>query len=353
MMEPCPECGVPEYITEEHRWLDNGDIVQKKDEKHRMLFIETENFDPLIRSVEEIIGTSIEHIVITAMRRAAHMYIEFVLPPDLPDRVREGELSPQLIDEVIANIGRMMGFGNYQFVDMRYEQDMNDFFTVSVTEPYSLPMCAAGHAAAMEAIFGYGHDVTYEEVSPGHYNMTTYPSKHPEVLKERFVLQPYNPGKGDIELEKCGTCGSPAALSDFAWLIERGIILNKYDQRRMALIGPHELEPVFRELEEELGDTVPRAVVEAQRRFSRSGFYDPEMILDADDLRIQFALRGLGNLRSLEAGKQGLNMLLDNSLLHLLIVGMMQGVYENAYDVQSTVNWELSGDSLKVKVTPG
>jgi hypothetical protein len=80
----------------------------------------------------------------------------------------------------------------------------------------------------------------------------------------------------------------------------------------MAMIGPHELEPVFRGLEEELGDTIPRAVVEAQRRFSSSGFYDHEVVLDEGDFRKQLALRGLGNLRSLEASKRGLNMLLDN-----------------------------------------
>ncbi len=36
---------------------------------------------------------------------------------------------------------------------------------------------------------------------------------------------------------------------------------------------PFELDPVFQELEEELGDTIPSLVVEAQRRYTRENFY--------------------------------------------------------------------------------
>jgi hypothetical protein len=31
---------------------------------------------------------------------------------------------------------------------------------------------------------------------------------------------------------------------------------------------------------------------------------------------------------------------------------MIQGVYENTYDVEPNVDWELSGDSLEIRVTP-
>jgi len=64
-LKVCPECGVPDYITGEHLWLNNGDIVQTRDQGARLVLIEGENIDPLIRNIQEIISLPIEQIVIT------------------------------------------------------------------------------------------------------------------------------------------------------------------------------------------------------------------------------------------------------------------------------------------------
>ena len=46
-------------------------------------------------------------------------------------------------------------------------------------------------------------------------------------------------------------------------------------------------------------------------------------------------------------------MRLDNATLHLMIVGMMQGIFDSAFDTDSTVEWELSDDrQLHLEVTP-
>lgn len=352
----CPECGASEYITGEHRWLTNGDIVQTRNEKHRMLFIENARFDLLISNIEEIIGTSIEPIVITAMRRAARMYLERLLPEGVTEKVRNGELSLKAIDEVFAEVGRVMGFGKFQVVDYRYEQDEDDFITCSIAEPYCLPMCEASHAAAMEAILGYDHGITYREASPGLYYITAFPEKRPEELERRVTLEPHNPEKGDIELEACATCGGPKALSEYTWYPDRGVILNKINERRMVMIGPHELEPVFRELEEELGETIPRTVVEARRRFAKTGFHSKEDMKEAmndEVLRKRLAIQGLGNLHSLKMDRQGLSMRLDNACQPLLIVGMIQGIFDVAFDVDSGVDWEYSEEgNLEIEVKP-
>jgi hypothetical protein len=67
---------------------------------------------------------------------------------------------------MFRDVARPMGFGDYRYVDMRYEGGEDDFFTVSVKEPFSPTMCAASHAAAMEAILGYDHAVTYTRDRP-------------------------------------------------------------------------------------------------------------------------------------------------------------------------------------------
>ena len=113
------------------------------------------------------------------------------------------------------------------------------------------------------------------------------------------------------------------------------------------------LDPVFNEREAELGDTVPRAVVEAQRRFTRSGFYTMDDITDEGDFRTQLALRGLGNLKELDMKKKGMSVRLENVVLPLIVIGLSQGFFEMGFGVDTTVDWELSEDGdLQVEVKP-
>jgi hypothetical protein len=90
--QSCPECGVPEIITSEHVWLNNGDIVSKRDQSNRLGFTETQYLDPLFRGIEQIIGMPIEHMVITAVRRAVHSCLKAFVPPDVREKIRLREI---------------------------------------------------------------------------------------------------------------------------------------------------------------------------------------------------------------------------------------------------------------------
>jgi hypothetical protein len=122
----------------------------------------------------------------------------------------------------------------------------------------------------------------------------------------------------------------------------------------MAIQGDVLLDPVFHELETELGEDVPRAVVEAQRRFTRSGFYTIEDITDEGDFRTKLALRGLGNLKELSMKRKGMHLRMENAALPLIIVGLAQGFFEIGFGIDATaVDWELSDEGdLEAEVKP-
>ena len=349
----CPECGVPEIIAREHRWLNNGDVVQSRAQTSRMVFIETENLDPLFRGIAQIIGTDIEGMIITAGRRAYRVYLEAFVPKETREKIQNKELDYEPIDAVFRDLGRFNGVGSYDFVDRRYEQDEQDYDTVSIKKPYSIPMTVSAHVGAIECLTGVDQGYKYEEVSPDVYNITAFPSPHPVELKERMWFEPFQHREGDLELEKCGTCGGPKALGGYEWDPDRGITINRFTGRRMAIQGSALVDPVFHELEAELGDTVPRVVVEAQRRFTRSGFYTMDDITDEGDFRTQLALRGMGNLKQLEMKRKGMNMRLENVALPLIVIGQAQGFFEMGFGVDTTVEWELSEEGdLQVEVKP-
>lgn len=338
----CPECGAPEFITTLHDWLDNGDIVMKSVHKYRLVFVESENIDPLFRGIEQIIGMPIEHLVIAAARRSFRSYLSGIIPEDIKNKILSGELRFEDFNDGGTDIARVMGQGSFTRVALRYERDDDDYTISRVSEPFSLPFACAANAASAEAWTDRDFGVTYKEVGPDEYDLDVFVSPHPAGLRERLRFRPYQHLKGDVELEKCSGCGGPRALSGYEWYVDRGVIVSRSTGRRMAFFGPQMLDPVFDELEAELGETIPQVTVEAQRRFTRSGVYSMDEVNTADDFRTQIALRGLGNLKDIDIRRKGMTMRVENAVLPLMIVGMMQGVFEMAFDVDSHVDWEIS-----------
>lgn len=348
----CAECGVPKLVTREHLWLDNGDIVQARDGGHRIAFIESENLDPLFQGIEQIIGTSIEHIVIEAVRRNLRAYLQRFIPDEVRAKIERGELDPTELDKGFMALAEPMGYGKYEPVEYRYEKDADDYFTVSISEPFSLPMCAASHCAAVEAVIARDCAVNYSRTGPDTYRLIAFPYPQPRAYKGRLRAHRYRHADGDLELERCPSCGGPRSLTEFNWYPGRGVIASRNTRRRMAFVGPMELDPVFSELEAELGEAIPQAVVEAQRRFTKTGFYSMQEIESEGDFRLQLALRGLGNLRELKITRRGLHMLVENAALPMLVVGMMQGAFEMAFGLDTVLEWEMSRGNLRMELHP-
>lgn len=353
MLAPCPECKVPEYIYREHLWLDNGEIVQAREQRHRLVFIDSENLDPIFQRVEETIGMSIEPLVMSCVRRNNRSYLDLFIPEEIRNAILNQSVDYKPIDDNFRNLAKAMGYGRFDFVDLRFEKSEKDYCAVCLSEPFSIPMAAAGHVAAVEAILNTDHDVVYTELEQRVFDITAFPRTHDKDLTGKLRLEHYQHEDGDLDLERCPTCESPKAMSGYKWYIDRGIILNEFTRRRMALLAPQELDPVFKLLEKEFGEAVPNAVIDASRRFTRTGLYSIEDIASEGDFRTQLAVRGLGNLRDIKVSRNGLSMRLENAVLPLIIVGLIQGIFEMAFDVNSNAEWELSEEGvLDLNVTP-
>ena len=359
----CPECNVPELFTRQHLWLNNGDIVHRENRSHRLVFIECGNLDPLYRNIGEIIGLPIDRLVINIESRGVESYLAPIVPKEMRDTLLSmrpgdaalGERCRQLIDalnEANTTLAAINGTGKYEVLDYRYERDKNDYSIIRVTNPDPVLMVVSVHAGQVAALVGAEHKIDYKEVSPGVYELTSESTEYDDELRERLKIKEYFPREGDIELARCGTCGGPAALSEFRWYPDKGIVKSTLTGRRMAILGPSFLDPVFEELEKELGEGIPRAVVEAQRRIVKTGFYSIGEFKDEERFRNHFALRGLGNLKRMEMDRKGARLRIDNSNMYLAVVGLIQGIFEMTFDVDSRVEWELSEEGdLTVEVT--
>jgi hypothetical protein len=353
----CPECGVPEQMVESYIWLNSGVMVAKTDQAQRLILVESENLDPLFEGISEVIGLPIERQVIDVCRRGTANFVKDMVPREVKDLIikREIDLEPIIIGltDVMMTTSQVMGFGKFEFMGYRYEQDENDYLTNRCAHPYSVPLSRGNLAGTIEGLYDTEATVESREVAPDVYEQTAHFGRHSKALEERLKLTPYRHREGDVELARCSSCGGPTALTSFEWIPEDGIIRSKSTGRRLAVVSPYVLEAVFDELEVEVGETMPRAIVEAQRRFIKSSSYSIDEISDEEEFRTQLAVRGCGNLRNIHVGKDGISLRIDNAATHLMVVGMVQGLFEAAFDVESNVEWNISEDrDLEVNVTP-
>jgi hypothetical protein len=307
-----------------------------------MIFFETENIASTFSGVETIINMSIERIIVEAKRRATFDFVDNTLPGIVKAIVRVVGMRP-----VIRNIdalGSVMGYGDINLVTMRHRYGKDSLAKISIKEPYSVPLFCGDLAGAFNAIRRRQVAVEYEEVGPDEYMITGYISTHPMELQERLQTKTYQHKPGDISFERCPKCDGPMALSEYKWDMDRGVIENRTHGRRMALVGPAALDAFIDELEKELGDTIPAVVVEAQRRFIKTGFYSLEELASEELFRSQLAIRGLGNIKDIEWRKHGLRFRLENPCLHPIIAGIALGFFELASGEEGHAEWKQKED---------
>jgi hypothetical protein len=348
----CLECGAPRRITREHTWLNNGTIVEAKNPERRMLFFESDNIAQLFRNIEEIIGLDLERIIIESQRRMTYDYVVNMVPPLVKKITRLVGL--KFLARNLIDLTRLMGYGDARLDSLEYRKGADDHVAVIIRNPWFLQSYCGLLSGGMEAVTGLESDVTYEEVEPDTYRVTTYISSHPKDLVGRLHERVRELKVGDLELQRCPGCGGPKDLELFAWNQAEGTIETRSNQRRMVLVGPGEFEPVFDDLEEELGEHIPKVVIEAQRRLVTEGFYSRDDIRQETDLISHFALRGMGNLREIRLEKNRLRARLENPCMHLVVIGLFQGFYELIFNQRGEIAWEITPDGdLGVDITAG
>ncbi len=354
-METCPRCGLPLYVSSQHVWTKNGVIRSRRDEKQRLVFFECGNLDPLFDGISELIGVPIERLVIDASRRSTREYMRHVVPDDVKEMIRGKEIELKPVFDSTFTIWRAMGYGKLSLLDVKYEGGGDDFISVLAERPYSVPLAVGNFAGSLEAVMGKEPGVEYEETSPGVYRITVFESENPVELKSRLRWREYGKGhkEGDFDPERCPACEAPLALREFKWDPVNGSIRSSLTGRRMVMTGPSMIDPVFDDLQDELGEAIPRVVVEAQKRFVKSGFFAVEEVISEANMREKLAIRGLGYLRYLRMGKRGVELKMENVALPLLGVGLAQGLFERAFRMESEVDWELDDEGdLLVEVLP-
>lgn len=347
----CPECGVPEEQAKECLWLNSGVIVLASDRVRRQCLIESENLDPIFALLEETGVRDVYELVIEVARARRASRTRETIPPEVRGMLRNKMLSVGVFLTAMQADTRFRGFGDFELLDFVFEGGPNDHMRLRVAQAYSKPLFLGALVGFCEGFLDQRLGFTLSDISPDICEMTVNLPGEENTFLEPVREREYCYRDGDIELKRCGICGSPAALSGFTWHSTAGIIMNS-SGLRVVLLDPQILDLIFEELERRSGKSVSRSVVEAQCQFIRK-----RMKLDhhpnRQEVRDEVALRGMGNLREFEMDGGGLRARIDNAACYRITVGSLKALFESAYDRDSVVDWEISenGD-LKLEVIP-
>jgi len=249
------------------------------------------------------------------------------------------------ITRQVFDIGRIYGYGDVELGPLWESGDQHPWRVNIIHNPHSVLFFAAEALASVEAFECRDHWVRYRQLGEDTYEYTAYPGSHPVDLKGWLKRRRYEFKPGEIEYERCGSCGIPLEVTGLVWDVDKGTIDDPESGRRMALIGPFAMDAVLQDLESELGESIPEVVVEAQRRYVKSRIEGGQWRRGGATFNRLTALRGLGNITFFEADERHLSVTIQNSCMPLLVLGMAQAIYETALGLESTgYEWKISDD---------
>jgi len=361
--ERCGKCGVPLLVSNEFEWQNNGVISLKGSPHNRIALFESRIIDNLFKGIEELIGMSVEHIVIESRRREVKRYIErsfpaWMIKPLVAVNEHLGEVfivehairmirNPigKSITRKVLDVGRVYGYGDVIMGPLWKNGDIHPWRVNIIRNPHSVLFFAAEALASVEAFEGRDRWISYEDKGEDTYEYTAYPAEHPVELKDWLKRRRYEFKPGDITFERCSECGIPLEVARLEWDLEEGIIHDPESGRRMAIIGPFSMDSVLYDLEAELGSSIPEVVVEAQRKYVKSRIEGGYWRHGGTTFNRLAALRGVGNITRFEADEKRLHVNIENSCMPLLVLGMAQAIYETALGADgSTFEWRLDDD---------
>lgn len=353
-ISPCRECGVPLQLSKSNKWHGNGTITVARDPGHRLLFCESDILDGLFGTIGEIICSPIDHIVQESKCGTARMYMEKRIPSFLSRLAYV--VSPRLFAQFTADLTRVMGFGSVRVSEIRKDRG-EDQVRLFVQYPYSLPLILGDIRAGLEVASGRHGTVACRPVEgeKSLYVVEMRVGRQAARLEKPAV--PVRPPQkpGDIGYKRCPVCMIPVAISDYRWDLDRGMIFHPETGQRISIIGPDSLETVIAELERELGEAIPEAVIEAMRRFTRALFLKEfQGRLEEGELRHMLGLRGFGLLASYSLKNGLLEITVQNSCVPLVMTGLAKGLCEAATGVENTSHaWSLAEDGdLSISISP-
>lgn len=258
-LRTCGGCGIPKAIIKRLQWRDNG-LLEMKPNDLRVNWIEGDFYMSIQEGIEELLGISIEYIIINAMNNLAKRATDDILS-GLPGKIVRLRPFRRLAFQYIIKEGHILGLIKGELVKYRPGKEVR-----IKCEYLAQSVYMAGNAlGAFRSIEGMNGVVNCEKKGD-YYYIEIHASKDAPI-EERLRLDPPPVIDAQVSFERCPVCRAPREMSRFRWDLEDGKITEESTGKLLGLGEVYGLNATLREIEEELGDEVPQWVADNTRKF--------------------------------------------------------------------------------------
>lgn len=339
-MRYCPRCGVPRILTSEHKWGSNGTISLANDPTHHMVIVDNDALNHVLDSISVRIGMPVDNIVAEAKRRSGKHFMDAVLR-GIKGVVARNLISTKVYEQLSKQVS-MLGLGHARVAGYR----KHSFLEGVAEDVYNGPAMAGDVCGAFESVekrvgeveFGFDDDGTF------HLVVNAVEGQRPEYV-DRFHYQPPPVLPGRNVLELCPVCKAPLTIGlQYSFDMDRGIIREIKTGHRVVLIGVMTLNNLFNELEAELGEEIPRVIMNIERERVKNVILEKGKELDSSEagyLRYMKTLqpKGMGNGTHVSTSDMRVTARVDNPYFEPLVAGFLAGFYEATGGVEAKVEW--------------
>ncbi len=343
MSSTCRECGTPLFARSFRSWNDDGTVTARFSPDIRVCQVETEMLAAIFEGLTGKIGYPVDRVVIQGQRRAMRKITEDFF------RIGHGSVGllagwgpvSRVVERVTRAVAWTVGHALPEEVDFR----PGESYRLRMRNPYNWQLMVGDVWGGFEALHNVTAEAGYEvdaeslliEIRALGKGMTwDDPSR---LQLRRMGRMQYSAAH-----ERCARCGVPLEVPrGTMWDITHGRVFNKVSGRREATIMVEPLTAMLRELENELGDEVPRWVQEIVAGYT-AGTIPPGVATMMKSAGYRCSLDylragGMGHPSSVEMRSQTLTVRIDNPFCGAILAGMVSGMYTALEGLEARAWW--------------
>ncbi len=317
----------------------------------------------MLSSIESKIGVSLEHIAFEAQRNASaevfNAYYEKFPGIRLALKLKTSRRVAVWFFHLVARITGMAATRGLEYAPGKHS-------LVEIRNPFDINLMVANVLGSFETLENKPFAADWHEEGDGSYLLEVKAVEQGSELAERMKVEYKTSLPGNIEIERCGRCGVPLAISrTLAWEENEGLIHDTRSGARIIFLDAYMVTTVLRELAKELGNEIYTMVVEAKKEWTighvgELGLAGGDEPLSPEELErayrsyLEFVpLHGLGNPVSFKMVDGTIEIVVENPYEPSILAGTFQGLFEALEKAASTVVWEYPGKrTVSFTVTP-
>lgn len=348
-MRECRQCGFPRKFARFFDWRGDGTIIST-DRLHshtQIAFLEAGELENVFENLSHSIGLSVDPFLVKAYRNIGKTIFSNTSLRHLKRLPNNGYFRPQwlaraflkTVSSDVAGLGdglvNLDSFGAGREAVVRFRN------------PCLNALLAGSSAAIYESIEDTEYASVDFSVKDGDLVVRlahSADSRTEPNVEGRFYLEPTQPVKGPVKYERCPTCYSPVLASlMFYWDVTRGVILNRASGDREVIVAVQAVNALLRELETELGESIPRLIYWQQKFLTREHL---KSIAVDDASRFwnsylrDLALRGLGYPLTFSRDDSSVFVDIINAHNQVLYAAKIAGALEAVTGIATEIDWE-------------